>query len=526
MGARARGRGRARRLRPHRPQDPLQGLARRAPRGRPASALRAPVDGQLQPVDGAPLHRSLALHGARRLRRRRGRALQPAHRLLAPPSWKRFHVAPLGLHERIARAHRSRDGASARKRPHRREDERARRRDGHQGALPRVAGGRADRSHRARHLLPAPRRARHERQHPRDVASSIASSSTRASSASRTAASARSTCRRPTGCRATSTAASRSCSPSTTTTLRDRVVDEILAIALADNVKARRAARRRHLRARPARGRRRRRAQPVPLHGARARKGAGGPRHPGRGRRTVPGSHDAAAARHAGGRRRAAAPPVVAAPASRRPRPVVGEVPPGGPASAQTRNPLGLSLPPRLGAPQGSESGLSAGLASWPEPWPGIALLAFVVASRSSRPGSTRRGLARRRPRHAGDGRALRPHRRRRRRLRERRPGTASTSGSSRRDRARRRRGLEGPDDARRPPHDRAARRHRGRHADDGLRHDALFTRRARARLPARHPGAATSSAWRRASVCSRAKRPRASGWCAPPTRRAPHSCA
>ena len=63
--------------------------------------------------------------------------------------------------------------------------------------------------HRARHLLPAPGRARDQRQHPRASASSTASSSTRASSISATAASARSTCRRPTGCRATSSAASR-----------------------------------------------------------------------------------------------------------------------------------------------------------------------------------------------------------------------------------------------------------------------------------------------------------------------------
>ena len=82
VGAHAGRRGRARGLRPHRAQDPLQGGAGRAPRRQPHQALRAPVDGQLQPVDGARLRRSVVLHRARRVRRRRGRPVQPADRLL------------------------------------------------------------------------------------------------------------------------------------------------------------------------------------------------------------------------------------------------------------------------------------------------------------------------------------------------------------------------------------------------------------------------------------------------------------
>ena len=74
----------------------------------------------------------------------------------SPPSWKRFSVAPLGLQERIIALIDREAALGARGRDHR-QDERPRRRRGHQGALPRVAGGRVDRSHRARHLLPAAR---------------------------------------------------------------------------------------------------------------------------------------------------------------------------------------------------------------------------------------------------------------------------------------------------------------------------------------------------------------------------------
>ena len=97
------------------------------------------------------------LHGRASYRRGRDRALQPAHRLLVAAVWKRFVVAPLGLHERILALIEREAARSAPARAHRRQDERARRRRRHRGALPRLAGGRADRPHRPRHLLPAAR---------------------------------------------------------------------------------------------------------------------------------------------------------------------------------------------------------------------------------------------------------------------------------------------------------------------------------------------------------------------------------
>ncbi len=54
--------GRPRRLRPGRPQDPLQALPRRAPGGPPAAPLRPPGHRQLQPADRAALHRPQLLH--------------------------------------------------------------------------------------------------------------------------------------------------------------------------------------------------------------------------------------------------------------------------------------------------------------------------------------------------------------------------------------------------------------------------------------------------------------------------------
>ena len=83
-------------------------------------------------------------------------------------SGTRLIVAPLGLHEAMLglierEAEHARAGPTG---ADRRQDERARRRGRHRGALPRVAGGRDDRAHRARHLLPAPGRAGREREHP------------------------------------------------------------------------------------------------------------------------------------------------------------------------------------------------------------------------------------------------------------------------------------------------------------------------------------------------------------------------
>ena len=149
------------------PQDPLQGGAGRAARGRPHQALRPPVDRQLQPDDRAHLRRSVLLHRARRLRRRRGRAVQPAHR-----ATRRRRRGSGSRSRRSACRSASSRSSIARRRLGARGRIIAKMNalvdaTGHQGALPRVAGGRADRPHRARHLLPAPGRAGHQRQHPR-----------------------------------------------------------------------------------------------------------------------------------------------------------------------------------------------------------------------------------------------------------------------------------------------------------------------------------------------------------------------
>ena len=60
------------------------------------------VDRQLQPDDGAALHRLLALHGAPGHLRGRLEPLQPAHRATARRrKWNKLIVAPLGLHEAV-----------------------------------------------------------------------------------------------------------------------------------------------------------------------------------------------------------------------------------------------------------------------------------------------------------------------------------------------------------------------------------------------------------------------------------------
>ena len=83
VGARAGALGRPRRLRAQRPQDPRQARAGGAPRGRPRAPLRPLRHGQLQPLDGAPVHGPRAVHLPRGRGRGRGRPLQPPHRLRA-----------------------------------------------------------------------------------------------------------------------------------------------------------------------------------------------------------------------------------------------------------------------------------------------------------------------------------------------------------------------------------------------------------------------------------------------------------
>ena len=105
-------------------------------------------------------------------------------RALERTCWWRRSTLRAGLLELIEReAENARAGRPA---GDRREAERHAGRGGDRALYARLAGGREDRPDRARHLLPAARRARVVREHPRAQRSSTASSSTAASCASRT----------------------------------------------------------------------------------------------------------------------------------------------------------------------------------------------------------------------------------------------------------------------------------------------------------------------------------------------------
>ena len=164
LGARARGGGRARGLRAGRLQDALQGVPGRAPGARRHPPLLPPRDRQLQRADGRRLRRPRAVHLPGVVRRGPHRAVQPPHRLHAARaasitcSWRRPGCAT-GWSTRIRReAEHARAGRPARDH---REDERPRRPVVSSTSCTRPAqAGVDDRPHRARHLLPAPRRAR------------------------------------------------------------------------------------------------------------------------------------------------------------------------------------------------------------------------------------------------------------------------------------------------------------------------------------------------------------------------------
>ena len=93
--------GRARELRRGRPQDPRQGDAGGPPRGRHDAPLRAHRHRQLQPQDGAALHRLRAVHRDPEL----GADLTDLFNVLtgfaSPPGYRKLIVAPRGMRERF-----------------------------------------------------------------------------------------------------------------------------------------------------------------------------------------------------------------------------------------------------------------------------------------------------------------------------------------------------------------------------------------------------------------------------------------
>ena len=103
-------------------EDPRQGAARRAPRGRRRAQLRPHRHGQLPPHDGAAVHRLRAVHDRRGDRRRRRRHVQLPDRLRAAQALpqgagradaparghpRRDRAHDRGAHQRRARAHRA-----------------------------------------------------------------------------------------------------------------------------------------------------------------------------------------------------------------------------------------------------------------------------------------------------------------------------------------------------------------------------------------------------------------------------------
>jgi hypothetical protein len=140
----------------------LQGRPRRAPGLRRPAALRAPRDGQLPRGDGAPVHRLRHVHRRRPDRARPDRAVQLPHdRLQAAPQVRqaaRRAEDPQAGHPRPHRA-RDRPRPGRPPRPDPVEAQRARGRRRRARAVPRVAGRRAHRTDRPRHVPRAARAA-------------------------------------------------------------------------------------------------------------------------------------------------------------------------------------------------------------------------------------------------------------------------------------------------------------------------------------------------------------------------------
>ena len=163
------GRGRhPRHLRRGRPQDPLQGRPRRAPRLQWAAPLRPHRHRQLPCRHGAPVRRPRPLDLRRRHRPRPDRAVQlPHHRLQAVAHLPQDPGRAARDEEAAARADRARDRRPFAQDagPDPAQDQRARGPGHRRGALPRLPGGGQGRAGRARHLPPAPGAARSLREH-------------------------------------------------------------------------------------------------------------------------------------------------------------------------------------------------------------------------------------------------------------------------------------------------------------------------------------------------------------------------
>ena len=211
VGAVARASGRPRRLRRRGPEDARQDRARGPARGQRHAPLRPRRDRQLQPGDRAHLHGPRALHRPRRVRHDASElfnfltGFSKTHTLQAPDR-RAVHPSREGP---VADRPRGREGA---------------RRD-KPGAIvaklnslvdPSViralyrasSAGVADRPRRARDLLPAAGRARRLRQDLGLVRRRAVPRAQPRASPSASARRRRSSSRAPTGCRATSTAAS------------------------------------------------------------------------------------------------------------------------------------------------------------------------------------------------------------------------------------------------------------------------------------------------------------------------------
>ena len=244
LGAPARGGGRPRRLRRGRAEDALQGRARRpARREQRHPTVRAPRHGQLQPADGARLHGPLALH--RPARARRGRVQRCSTCSPATRSRRAGGSSP----SRPSGCRSASSGSIEREADRAARGEPARIIAKMNSLVDPVviralyaasAGGRGDRPPRARHLLPAPGRARGLGAHPGDLASWTASSSTAACSRSARA--------RPPRCYLSSAdwmprnfhRRVEVMFPVEDPALRGRLLDEVLGTSLRDTVKARR----------------------------------------------------------------------------------------------------------------------------------------------------------------------------------------------------------------------------------------------------------------------------------------------